>query len=100
MPSRPDNIAIRPGGAPHGLVAAVAAAAPAGALFLLACSAAPARMECRELQMRIDYGDLTPDQMRFAMDELATCQGRVKEAERKDSILIEGAERRFTPADE
>jgi hypothetical protein len=91
MIGRPDNIAFRvlPAGS------AIAAAA-----VLLACSAAPVRMECRELQMRIDYGDLTADQMRFAMDELAACQGRAKEAESKDSALIEGTERRFTPAEE
>ena len=70
------------------------------AALLAACSAAPVKMECREIQMRIDYGELTQDQMRFAMQELAECQGRVKEAEKKDSTLIEGTERRFTPADE
>lgn len=70
------------------------------AVMLTSCSAAPVKMECRELQMRIDYGDLTADQMRFAMDELADCQGRAREAEKRDSALIEGTERRFTPAEE
>jgi hypothetical protein len=79
---------------------AVAMAAVAGTMALLACSSAPVKMECRELRMRVDYGDLTPDQLRFAMDELAACEGRVKAAETKDSLLIDGAERRFTPADE
>jgi hypothetical protein len=72
----------------------------AAALVLSACSAAPVKMECREIQMRMDYGDLTADQMRFATQELADCQGRAKAAEQKDSTLLEGTERRFTPADE
>lgn len=78
----------------------LAAAAVSGAMALLACSSTPVKMECREIRMRVDYGDLTPDQLRFAMDELAACEGRVKAAERKDSLLIDGAERRFTPAEE
>lgn len=66
-------------------------------LALLACSAAPVKMECREIQMRIDYGDLTADQLRFAMQELEACHGRQKAAEARDSALIEGTEQRFTP---
>ena len=98
----PDNIAIRPGAASAaaGNAAKVFAGALALAALLAACSAAPVKMECRELQMRIDYGDLTADQMRFAMDELAACQGRAQDAEKRDSALIEGAEQRFTPAEE
>lgn len=64
---------------------------------LAACSAAPVKMECREIQMRIDYGDLTGDQLRFAMQELDACRGRLKAAEEKDSALVEGTEKRFTP---
>jgi hypothetical protein len=70
----------------------------ASALFQ-ACSSAPIKVECKELQARIDYGNLTADQMRFAKEELDDCQGRVKNAEEKDSAFIEGAHERFTPAD-
>lgn len=66
--------------------------------FLLAgCSAAPVRMECRELQMRIDYADLSNDQLRFALQELEDCKRRLKDAQARDSAFVEGAERRFTP---
>jgi hypothetical protein len=56
-------------------------------------------LECRELQARIDYGDLSGDQLRFAQQELDDCKGRVQAAEAKDSAFIEGANRRFTPDD-
>ena len=69
------------------------------AALLCACSSAPIKMECRELQARIDYGDLTGDQLRFATQELEDCRGRVQAAENKDSAFIEGAHERFTPAD-
>ena len=75
----------------------------AGALWaagtLSACSSAPIKMECRELQARIDYGDLSGDQLRFAQQELDDCRGRAKAADDRDSLLIEGTERRFTPTD-
>jgi len=72
----------------------------AAALILLAaCSSAPVKMECSELKARLDYGDLSDDQRRFAEDELAECEGRVKAAEAKDSAFIEGAHERFTPKD-
>ena len=72
----------------------------AGLLCLLyACSSAPIKMECRELEARIDYGDLTGDQLRFANQELEDCRGRAQAAENKDSAFIEGAHERFTPAD-
>jgi hypothetical protein len=75
-------------------------ARPAAALALLcACSSAPIKMECRELQARIDYGDLSGDQLRFATQELDDCRNRVKSAEEKDSAFIEGTHERFTPAD-
>lgn len=76
-----------------------AAALMAAAVMLEACSAAPVKMECKEIQMRIDYGDLTTDQLRFAMQELDECNGKIKAAELKDSAFLEGAERRFTPVD-
>lgn len=84
-----------PGSAAPGLAGALAAAAG----VLLSCSAAPVKMECREIEMRIDYGDLTADQLRFALRELEECKGRLKSAEAKDSALIEGTQERFTPAD-
>lgn len=56
-------------------------------------------MECRELEARIDYGDLTGDQLRFANQELEDCRGRAQAAENRDSAFIEGAHERFTPAD-
>jgi hypothetical protein len=66
---------------------------------LSGCSAAPIKMECQELQARIDYGNLSGDQLRFAQQELDDCRGRVQAAEAKDSAFIEGANQRFTPAD-
>ena len=67
--------------------------------MLGACSSAPIKMECRELEARIDYGHLTADQLRFANQELEDCRGRAQAAEIKDSAFIEGAHERFTPAD-
>ena len=64
-----------------------------------ACSSAPIKMECQEIQARINYGDLSGDQLRFAEQELADCQGRVKAADARDSARIEGVEQRFTPVD-
>ena len=78
---------------------ALAALAVLAAAALAACSSAPVKMECRELQMRIDYGDLTNDQLRFALQELEDCKSRLKAAEAKDSAIVDGAERRFTPSD-
>jgi hypothetical protein len=76
---------------------------PAGCAAMLfslyACSSAPIKLECRELQARIDYGDLTGDQLRFATQELEDCRGRAQAAENKDSAFIEGAHERFTPSD-
>jgi hypothetical protein len=69
------------------------------AAMLAACSAAPVKMECRELEMRIEYSDLSQDQLRFAMQELEECRRKLRAAEAKDSAVLEGAERRFTPAD-
>lgn len=74
----------------------------AGVLFLsafglMACSAVPIKMQCSEIQARIDYGNLTGDQLRFAMQELDDCRGRQKDAERKDSGFVAGTEKRFTP---
>lgn len=63
------------------------------------CSAAPVKMECQEIRARLNYGDLSPDQKRFAEDELAACEGRVRDAEAKDSAFIGGVEDRFTPKD-
>lgn len=68
-------------------------------IWLMGCSSAPIKMECRETQARIDYGNLTGDQLRFAMQELEDCRQRVKKADDRDSALIEGAEERFTPTD-
>jgi hypothetical protein len=67
--------------------------------FLAGCSAAPVKMECSELKARLDYGDLSDDQRRFAQEELAECQGRAKAADAKDSAFIEGVNDRFTPKD-
>jgi hypothetical protein len=104
----PDNIAAAGFSAPapargearegSGVAARLVSAGVAG--FLLAgCSAAPVSMECRELQMRIDYADLSNDQLRFALQELEDCKRRLKDAQAKDSAFVEGAERRFTPDD-
>ncbi|HKP96300.1 MAG TPA: hypothetical protein VJ385_11120 [Fibrobacteria bacterium] len=63
------------------------------------CSSAPIKVECQELQARLDYGDLSGDQKRFARQELDDCRGRVQAAEARDSAFIEGTERRFTPSE-
>jgi len=77
----------------------LAIAAAAAAAVLAGCSSAPVKMECQELQTRLKYGDLSDDQKRFAEDEIAECEGRVKAAEAKDSASIEGLNDRFTPKD-
>ena len=56
-------------------------------------------MQCSELEARIKYGDLSGDQLRFAQEELDDCRGRAKVADDRDSALIDGTERRFTPSD-
>jgi hypothetical protein len=56
-------------------------------------------MECQEIGARLKYGDLSADQKRFAEDELAECEGRVRAAEARDSAFIDGANDRFTPRD-
>lgn len=82
------------------ILAAVRVCACAGGwISLSGCSSAPIKVECQELQARMDYGNLTGDQLRFAQDELEECRGRVKSAEQKDSAFIEGTEKRFTPSD-
>ncbi len=62
----------------------------------LAC-AVPIKAECSEIQARIDYGNLTEDQLRFATGELEDCHGRQKVAEQKDSGIVDSVERKFTP---
>lgn len=69
------------------------------AALLSACSSAPIKMECQEIQARISYGDLSGDQLRFAQQELDECRGRVKAADARDSARLEGVERTFTPGD-
>ncbi len=66
----------------------------------LACSSAPVKLQCSEIKARIEYGDLTGDQLRFAQQELEDCQARQRAAEQKDSSWVEGTEKRFTPASE
>lgn len=69
-------------------------------VFLFNCSSAPIKIQCKEIQSRIDYGDLTSDQLRFAMQELEECKNRQLEAEEKDSSFIDRTEKRFTPPDD
>lgn len=63
------------------------------------CSSAPVKMECQELRARLNYGDLSADQKRFAEEELAGCEERAKAAEAKDSAFVDGMNDRFTPKD-
>jgi len=65
--------------------------------LLLSCSSTPVKFQCSEIQTRIDYGNLSSDQYRFAMEELEDCRGRQREAEKKDSALIDKTENKFTP---
>ena len=81
------------------MLSALAGACFCASLACLACSSAPIKMECQELQARIDYGHLSGDQLRFAQDELEDCHGRAKAADDKDSGFIEGTEKRFSPSD-
>lgn len=64
-----------------------------------ACSSAPIKMECQELQTRLDFSDMSADQRRFAQQELDDCRGRAKAADDKDSAFIDGAEKRISPSD-
>lgn len=82
----------------NALIAAAAVLVAGG--LIAACSSAPVKMECKEIQMRVDYGDLSADQLRFAMQELEECKTRVKAAEAKDSTFIDRTEQRFTPETE
>ncbi len=66
-------------------------------LLEISCSEVPIKMQCSEIEARIDYGNLTGDQLRFAMDELNECRGKQKAAAEKDSNFIDGAEKKFTP---
>ncbi|GEM_PF-6845215 len=77
----------------------LALAGVAGLIYglLTACSSMPIQMQCSEIQARIDYGDLSGDQLRFAMQELEDCRGRQKSAEQKDSGFVDNTEKRFTP---
>lgn len=100
MFSLPGNIFIRAAAPGAGASALRTVPMLGAAAILAACSAAPVKVECREIEMRIDYGDLTQDQLRFAMQELEECRRKLRSAEAKDSAFLEGAEQRFTPADE
>jgi hypothetical protein len=68
-----------------------------GAAGLSACSAVPVKMQCSEIQARIDYSDMSGDQLRFAQQELEDCRARQSQAEKKDSGFVEGMDKRFTP---
>ena len=70
-----------------------------GLWLLYACSSAPIKMQCQELESRIKYGDLSGDQLRFAQEELDDCKGRAKAADDRDSARLDGVEQRFTPGD-
>ena len=68
-------------------------------LSLFGCSAAPVNMECREIQTRVNFSNLSEDQERFALQELEECRSRLKQAEGRDSAFIDQTEKRFTPKD-
>ncbi len=68
-------------------------------LLEISCSEVPIKIQCSEIEARINYGDLTGDQLRFAMDELNECRGKQKVAADKDSSFIDGAEKKFTPVE-
>ena len=74
-------------------------AAFAAAALSAGCSSAPVKMECQELRARLNYGDLSSDQKRFAEEELAECEDRARAADAKDSAFIDGVNERFTPKD-
>jgi hypothetical protein len=77
------------------LPAAGGAFAAAG---LVACSSLPAKLDCKEIQARMDYGRLSEDQLRFAQMELDDCRQKLKQAEIKDSTRLEGLEKAVSPA--
>jgi hypothetical protein len=86
------------GSRPGKIYAFFLAGAPLPCL-LLACSAAPLKMECQQLRSRIEYENMSEDQMRFARQELEDCEDRLREAQRKDSATVDNTEKRFTPKD-
>jgi hypothetical protein len=82
----------------HNIVSWLASLLASG--YIVSCSAMPVKIQCSELQARIDYGDLTGDQLRFAIQELEDCRGEQHRAEQKDSGFVDDTERRFTPEPE
>ena len=64
-------------------------ALPIAVLHLGGCSVAFVKFECRELEERLKYEDMSEDQQRFARMELEDCRNRVLNAQVKDSTLQE-----------
>jgi hypothetical protein len=56
-------------------------------------------MECQQLRTRIEYENMSEDQLRFAKDELQDCEDRLRQAQMKDSLAVDATEKRFTPKD-
>jgi hypothetical protein len=63
----------------------------------LGCAGTAKHLECRQLSTRLDFEDLSPDQRRFAESELESCLEEQRAAEMRDSLAVEGLERRLDP---
>lgn len=61
------------------------------------CSSTAKNLECRHLSGKLEYEDMSPDQRRFAEMELERCREELQEAEARDSLALEGLERRLDP---
>ena len=65
---------------------------------LAACSSVPAKFECKEIQARMDYGNLSDDQKNFAQMELDECRQKLRQAQFKDSTRLNGLEKKVSPS--
>lgn len=72
----------------------------AAGLALAGCSSAPIKLECQEIRTRLAYENMSEDQIRFAKDELAECEDRVRQAQARDSALVDSAHDKLTPKEE
>ena len=67
-------------------------------LLIMSCSSIPLKFRCEEIRSRMGR-DMSPDQYRFAQQELEECEGQLKEAHTQDSLKVEHLHETFTPSD-
>ena len=68
------------------------------AFLLLNCSSVPLKLHCEEIRSRMER-DQSPDEYRFAKQELEECENQLKEARIQDSLKVEHLHETFTPSD-